>query len=1027
MTSFSEAIGYWLIDFYAVATVVFLAAFAIFRRLAQPARRLSVAWSAVAGLLALAVVTAIPTWPRARWSHWREPVNSVTTSNPVPASHSAESIGAELPRLMSQRDAVDDPLEPARFGRSASSDRAATRPPAGTATVPRTADWPAVGRWAFFGGAALMVIWLAVGQCQTVSVRRHSVEAPQWIREFLAKVVDDGRPLPDLRLSDRLVQPVAVGLVRPSIILPNHLTDQPPESRLDAALAHEWAHIRNRDLWLIALSRLLMPILFAHPAYWWLRGQICDDQEILADADAGANRRVDYASALLSWAQAAADRPRLAVAGSLALWERPSQLKRRIVLLLDHSFRVEMTCPRWWRVSVRAASALTVLSLSIMSFRPAPTLANPQNDPASQQTKPSTPPAIDAISKAGETVRVVDSQGKPVANANFYSSSTAEFLGQSGPDGLFSISAQAVKGAKERTIQIVAVADGFGPAFDDPSMGDGMKVLRLADDDVAIHGRLLDINGQGVAGASVQLVGFFWHPSGKLDEWLAALDAEKVAYPVLNQHLRSWTSTNIPSLYRPVVADASGRFTLRGVGRERLASLLISGPRIETRLEHVATRKMAAVRVPDFDRHNQSRKITYHGAEFDLVAGPCLEVTGNVTDKDTGKPVAGAIVQMTTGFGNPFQFLKTTTNSAGQYLLTGIPPKNTFGQTDGVLASVPNGPAYLPSVQPLDEKPAVKPALRNFALKRGVLVRGRVTDKLTGKPIRANLDYFILEDNRYVIDYPPYGTIRAGMPYPCDENGIFQLVVMPGRGVLGARFGNDTYRLGVGIENIKGLTEAFPGAYRAHPHYFSPANYNKVVEINAKPGDESVTADMQFERGRTVKGLLTGPDGKPVSGVLMMGAEDHFQVWGHERLPTAEFEVHALGPDAKRGLLFFHEAKKLAGAYVVKAGENGPIAIKLEHAGSLAGRLTEHGLPAFGVQMTCDRPYEMNESRYEHGSLPEAIKTGKDGRFLVVGLVPGLKYSLRVWNGNRIVGEAVKNVVVKPGETRDVGDVAPAE
>ena len=52
MTSQSAAIGYWLIDFYALATVVLLATVVILGRLNQPARRLSVAWSASVGLVA---------------------------------------------------------------------------------------------------------------------------------------------------------------------------------------------------------------------------------------------------------------------------------------------------------------------------------------------------------------------------------------------------------------------------------------------------------------------------------------------------------------------------------------------------------------------------------------------------------------------------------------------------------------------------------------------------------------------------------------------------------------------------------------------------------------------------------------------------------------------------------------------------------------------------------------------------------------------------------------------------------------
>ena len=1040
MTGLSEAIGYWLIDFYALATVVFLATVAIFRALNQPARRLSAAWSVLAGLAALAIVTAVPTWPRMSWP--RSPAQPATVLSAAvlggaSSSRSAVPIGAEGPQLLSQKRADRDSIEPQSQNRSAIN-RPTTGLQAERSPIRVWFDRPALLGWAFSFGALVMLVWLAVGHCQTAIVRRRSVRAPHWTRDFLARVVGDASPLPDLRLSDRLAQPVAVGLIRPSIILPRHLTKQRPECRLDAALAHERAHIRNRDLWLIALSRLLMPILFAHPAYWWLRGRIRDDQEILADAAAATDGRVDYASVLLSWAQTGSARPGLAVAGSLALWERPSQLKKRIVMLLDRDFRVELTCPQWWRFTVRAAILVSVLSLSVMSFRPAPALAEPQNTAAPQVAEKKSPAHIETKSAGGETVKVLGPEGKPAAGAKFYrsdavfrshlqASGTVVLLGESGNDGSFVLSSPDVKVVNERKAQIVAMADGAGPAFVDPSVGDGMKVLRLAGDDVPIRGRVLDINGQGVAGASIQLVGIHWSPSGKLDEWLAALDAEKVAYPVTYRFLRSWATTDLPSLFPAVMTDREGRFTLKGVGRERLASLLISGPKIETRVEFVATRPMPAVKLPDFDRQNQGRVVSYFGAEFELVAGPCLEVVGTVVDKDTRKPIAGAVVHTATAFGNPLRFLTTTTDAAGRYRLSGIPPLNSFGQSDDVLASPPDGTQYLQSIQPLNEKIGEKPVTRNFALKRGVVARGRVTDKVTGKPIRARLDYFILDDNAHLNEYPKYGTIRAGMPYECDENGHFRIVVMPGRGILGARFGNDTYRLGVGITSIKGLTEASPGLYSAQPMYMSSMDYNMIVEIDPKPGDESIAVDMQFERGRTVKGTLKGPGGEPVSGALMMGAEDYRQSWGHEPLPSAEFEVHSLGPDAKRGLLFYHEGKKLAAAYVVKPGENGPISIRLEPCGTLSGRLTENGVPSAETQMTCDRPFEMNDARYEHGSLPGAIKTDKDGRFRVAGLVPGLKYSLRVWKGNRIIGEAVRNVVVKAGEIKDLGDVKPSE
>ena len=62
------------------------------------------------------------------------------------------------------------------------------------------------------------------------------------------------------------------------------LAKSSPPHTLRAVLLHEWAHIRHRDLWLLALGRCLLVVLFAHPLFWWLRRTIRSDQELLADA-----------------------------------------------------------------------------------------------------------------------------------------------------------------------------------------------------------------------------------------------------------------------------------------------------------------------------------------------------------------------------------------------------------------------------------------------------------------------------------------------------------------------------------------------------------------------------------------------------------------------------------------------------------------------------------------------------------------------------------------------------------------------
>jgi hypothetical protein len=58
------------------------------------------------------------------------------------------------------------------------------------------------------------------------------------------------------------------------------------------------------------------------------------------------------------------------------------------------------------------------------------------------------------------------------------------------------------------------------------------------------------------------------------------------------------------------------------------------------------------------------------------------------------------------------------------------------------------------------------------------------------------------------------------------------------------------------------------------------------------------------------------------------------------------------------------------------------------------------------------------------GSLPQnSFPLGKGGKFRIEGLVPGLKYDLALREVNMIVGDVVKDLIVKSGETKDLGDV----
>jgi hypothetical protein len=142
------------------------------------------------------------------------------------------------------------------------------------------------------------------------------------------------------------------------------------------------------------------------------------------------------------------------------------------------------------------------------------------------------------------------------------------------------------------------------------------------------------------------------------------------------------------------------------------------------------------------------------------------------------------------------------------------------------------------------------------------------------------------------------------------KDGSFQIVALPGRGVISAFAidDSDSYITGVGADKIKGFD----------PHAIIPGHHlllmtkHTLVEINPKPDDESIICDVALAPGRTLTGRIVGPDGKPLAGARVCGLSDDGR-WTMDPLPGAEFTVKALEPNKPRLLQFVHQGKKLSG------------------------------------------------------------------------------------------------------------------
>jgi RNA polymerase sigma factor (sigma-70 family) len=631
-----------------------------------------------------------------------------------------------------------------------------------------------------------------------------------------------------------------------------------------------------------------------------------------------------------------------------------------------------------------------------------PALATPREEPKPQADaqRPTTVQPVTPEERNGSIEvrgRVLDPDGQPVTGARLVFVHAPVEMGPekvwatSSPDGRFhfavgkSFQDPLVENPWDYTF-VVAVAEGYGFAWarvrpDKP----GEVTLHLVKDDLPIQGRVIDLQGKPVAGATVRIEPELFVPTrGDLADWLKALEANK-----RDADLTALHSTAFATLFPPVQTGADGRFQIKGIGRERVVCLRAEGPTIATQQVRAMTRAAVTTRSAP------------QGAPVDLLVVPTRPVVGVVRDKDTGKPLAGVTVRSHDWNG----LVRTTTDKDGRYRLVGLPkgPGNKLIAAGGYGYWAPaNDLPYLAAIREVGDTPGLEPITIDVALKRGVWVKGRILDKATGKPVVGGFDYFCFEDHPLADELPlPQGSPGGWT----QKDGSFRTVALPGRGLIAVRAYKDDYRMGVGADQIKGPRVG--QIWQTYPTQLYPGNYHTIVEVAPKPRDEAITCDVVVDPGRTLKGTILGPDGRPLAGAQVSGLRPM-----RCYLKGAEFTLRGVSPDKSELLQVIHEEKKLAGWLEVRGDEKDPVRIRLQPWGSVTGRLVKPD----GEPMT----------KATISALLRSGQSDKDGKFRIDGLVPGMKCGLGVTKESyyvEISGNNHENLSVRPGETRDLGDI----
>ncbi len=685
---------------------------------------------------------------------------------------------------------------------------------------------------------------------------------------------------------------------------------------------------------------------------------------------------------------------------------------------------------------------------------------------AAPKQEPAKIPDSDDPKLAGRfTGRVIGRDGKPVFGARVFIVPNDPKIKVIGPvrahsdaDGRFAFDAPDMTFTEldglpaRRQGLLVAALEGYAPdwavtwgAIHDlfgehwgPIKGEDLT-LRLAKNDVTIHGRFLDPEGRPFAGARVRLIELMVPAKHDLDAHLVR-ESKIINRMNINFERDLHQPHVLPGVTVEAQTDATGRFTMSGLGRDRLAVLSVSGPNVVDTTLTVMTRLARDV---DARRDAQGKPTQMiHGAGFILQMKRGRTVTGVVRDVDSHQPIPGMWVGPG---GNAVRGLidgdyPWTTDENGRFTITGLDPSLTSQE---ITAFPQPGRPYLLATAVAD--------IRSEAViecKRGIPFRLRLIDE-EGRPFEAEVSYHDVQPNPHVTSLQNYDARWPINRAARRSDGTYQGFVLPGPGAVLVK----TPR-GFNYRPAHVDPKAFfaPGktdwtkqeqisTYGNHDTlmrypgwWIDQHDFAAIVLVN--PPVDSLPLDLSATvvRDKPRRVSLIDPEGKPVVGVETEGMT--WFPWDTEpRLRAGAFSITNLNPDWGRRITFVKEDRKLTGFLMARGDSEAPYTVRMQHWGTVTGRLLDENgkaLPLKDAALPGRIPASLymgnwrgtvTESDRSVGEHPGA-QTDLEGRFRVERLVPGLRYTAEVYlERGGLAGLAFENLVVQPGEVRDLGDI----
>jgi beta-lactamase regulating signal transducer with metallopeptidase domain len=159
----------------------------------------------------------------------------------------------------------------------------------------------------------------------------------------------------EIRSAAGLLEPGVVGLWRPTLLLPEGITERLTSSELEAVIAHELCHVRRRDNLFSSIHMVLEALFWFHPLVWWIGARLLEERERACDESVlslGNQPRV-YADAILNVCKLYTESPLVCVSGVTG-----SDIKRRIEAIMRNRIGLQLNGAKKFLLAGAGVAAL---------------------------------------------------------------------------------------------------------------------------------------------------------------------------------------------------------------------------------------------------------------------------------------------------------------------------------------------------------------------------------------------------------------------------------------------------------------------------------------------------------------------------------------------------------------------------------------------------------------------------------------------------------------------------------------------